>query len=45
MNTLTELVNHIKTYNDEALTNETTTFYVGEKIYYKIFDVFSYTQQ
>lgn len=29
----------IKTYNDEALTNETTTFYVGEKIYYKIFDV------
>lgn len=29
----------VKIYNDEALTNETTTFYVGEKIYYKIFDV------
>lgn len=29
----------VKVYNDEALTNETSTFYVGEKIYYKIFDI------
>lgn len=29
----------VKVYNDETLTNETSTFYVGEKIYYKIFDI------
>ena len=29
----------IKTYNDEEMTNETTTFYVGDTIYYKAFNV------
>lgn len=29
----------IKTYNDEEMTNETTTFYVGDTIYYKVFNV------